>query len=55
MYVSFCGLECEILGRMREASDEVWLLAEAVCSVRMVVLQAIQELSSSQRMHEGKL
>ena len=33
-----------ILGRTREASDEVWEAAEVVCSLRIVVLWAMQEL-----------
>lgn len=33
-----------ILGRTREASEEVWEDAEAVCSLRMVVLCAMQAL-----------
>jgi hypothetical protein len=33
-----------ILGRMSEASDEVADAAEVVCSLRIVVLCAIQEL-----------
>jgi hypothetical protein len=36
--VSFWGVEWEILGRMREAREEVWEEAEAVCSVRIVLL-----------------
>jgi hypothetical protein len=33
-----------IFGSTREASDEVWELAEVVCSVRIVVLWAMQAL-----------
>ena len=44
MYVSFWGDEWSILGRMREASDEVCDEAEVVHSLRMVVLCAMQEL-----------
>jgi hypothetical protein len=32
------------LGRMRDASEEVWEAAEVVDSVRIVVLWAMQEL-----------
>lgn len=35
---------CSILGRMREARDEVWEEADVVHSERIVVLCAIQEL-----------
>lgn len=31
-------MECVILGRTREAREEVWEEAEDVCSLRMVVL-----------------
>jgi hypothetical protein len=46
--VSFCGVECSILGRMREAREEVWDEAEVVHSERMVVLWAMQELRGNQ-------
>lgn len=36
---------CSILGRMREARDDVCDDAEVVHSARMVVLWAMQELS----------
>jgi hypothetical protein len=42
--VSFWGSACEILGRMREAREEVCEEAEAECSVRIVLLYAMQEL-----------
>ena len=35
---------CSILGRTREAREEVPDVAEVVCSVRMVELWAMQEL-----------
>ncbi len=38
VYVSFWGDEWSILGRMRDAREEVLEAAEVVCSVRMVVL-----------------
>jgi len=41
--VSFSGLEWLILGRMTEANEEAWELAEEVCSVRIVELWAMQE------------
>lgn len=44
VYVSFCGVSWLILGRMREARDEVCEAAEVVHSVRMVVLWAMHEL-----------
>lgn len=46
MKVSFCGLSCEIFGRMMEASDEAALdeLPGEECSARMVVRCAMQEL-----------
>lgn len=44
MYVNFCGDVWEILGRMSEARDEVLEEADAVCSVRMVLLCAMHEL-----------
>jgi hypothetical protein len=47
VYVSFCGDACEILGRMSDGSDDVCDDADAVCSVRMVVLCAMQELRGS--------
>lgn len=37
-------MEWSILGRIREAREEVALAAEVVCSVRIVVLYAMQEL-----------
>ena len=36
-----------ILGRMMEAREEVLEAAEVVCSVRMVVLYAMQELGQT--------
>ena len=39
-------MEWSILGRMREASEEVWEEAEVVHSERMVVLWAMQELGN---------
>jgi hypothetical protein len=44
VYVSFCGDACEILGRISAGSDDVCDDADAVCSLRMVVLCAMQEL-----------
>lgn len=35
---------CSILGRTRDAREEVPEVAEVVCSVRMVVLWAMHEL-----------
>lgn len=37
VYVSFWGESCLILGRIMEASDDVWELAEVVHSLRIVV------------------
>lgn len=37
-------MEWSILGRMRDAREEVWEAAEVVDSVRIVVLCAMQEL-----------
>lgn len=42
--MSFCGVECWILGRMREARDEVCEEAEVVHSVRIVVWWAMHAL-----------
>lgn len=42
--MSFCGVECWILGRMREARDEVCDEAEVVHSVRIVVWWAMHAL-----------
>jgi hypothetical protein len=42
--VSFWGVECPILGRTSEAREDVCEDAEEVCSLRMVVWCAIQEL-----------
>lgn len=36
--MSFWGDEWSILGRMRDARDEVFEAADVVCSVRMVLL-----------------
>jgi len=44
VYVSFCGDEWSILGRMSEARDEVCDEAEVVHSLRIVVLCAMHEL-----------
>jgi len=44
VYVSFCGEACSILGRISEASDDVWLEAEVVHSVRIVEWYAMQAL-----------
>jgi hypothetical protein len=38
---------CSILGRTSEAREEVPEVAEVVCSVRIVVLWAMQELERS--------
>jgi len=38
VYVSFLGDVWSILGRMRDARDEVLEAADVVCSVKMVVL-----------------
>lgn len=46
VYVSFWGWEWVIFGRMREGSEEVAELAEVVCSVRMVLLWAMQAYRS---------
>lgn len=40
----FCGLACVILGRTTEASEDVCDEAEAMCSVRMVLLWAMHAL-----------
>ena len=42
--MSFCGEEWLIFGRISDARDDVCEDAEVVCSVRMVVWYAIQEL-----------
>lgn len=42
--MSFWGVLWEILGRIIEARLEVWEEGEALCSVRMVVVCAMQEL-----------
>ena len=42
-----------ILGRTREARLEVWEEAEVVCSVRMVVLWAMQALADVGRVRIG--
>lgn len=47
VYVSFCGASWEIFGRMMEARLDVWELGEALCSARIVVLKAMQELSGT--------
>src|SRR5690242_10714778 len=44
VYVSFCGEAWSILGRMREAREEVCEEAEVVHSARIVVLCAMQAL-----------
>jgi hypothetical protein len=44
VYVSFCGVEWSILGRISDASDDVWLEAEVVHSVSIVVLCAMHAL-----------
>ena len=44
VYVSFWGFVWSILGRMREAREGVPDADAVECSVRMVVLYAIQEL-----------
>lgn len=48
--MSFWGSSCLILGRIREARLEVWEVADDVCSVRMVVLCAMQELDEKMRL-----
>lgn len=42
--MSFWAVPWVILGRTREARDDVWEDAEAVCSLRMVLLCAMQAL-----------
>ena len=46
--MSFVGVECEILGRIAEASEEAEAeeVPDEVCSVRMVVSCATQALHS---------
>lgn len=47
VYVSFCGVSCVILGRMREAREDVCEEAEVVHSDKMVLLCAMHELRRS--------
>jgi hypothetical protein len=41
VYVSFCGEEWSILGRMRDAREDDCELADDVCSLSIVVLCAM--------------
>lgn len=48
VYVSFCGDEWSILGRISDASDDVCDDAEVVHSARIVVWYAMQALARCQ-------